>query len=354
MTTSTQYHCVNSHLWTTTPYSLLSSVKNSKTHPNVIRDIFLNHTKNLLENERSSFLFVFTVPNDLYYALCSSITITAFAALGITACVLTFIYAPPYLFTTLVLFAIIHYKLAPLFTSTLEERFFEAAYTKETLKLILQKEQILHSLTKKELNNKLKALGVSPNQYYNQIYKTSLLKNHPKKELASSTILIYILARYEYLQESRASSMKILKTWEKELLTIQKQLRSDDNAKKRLSSEERFELEEAAEKLSTMIYELYEFDLPSEGHTSLLSDSIQSAYLLHLLKNPLYKVSYSEMGKTLPKQSFERAALGEIPSAQAFFVTKNHRYIPKKFFITHLNNIPRLEKHLFHITTVKK
>lgn len=346
MTTPINYYSSTPYSWITTPHSLIHSLNQRQTSLRAVQDLFLNHTQNDLDSQKTSF-FVFSISNDTYYTLSHIITVVAFATLGIVSSIATLIWSPQYLLTALVFSAIIHFKFAPLFTATLEERFFEAVYTKATLTLILKKEQELSSLTKNQLDNKLKSLGVSSKHYHNQLCKISFLKDHPNREQISSIILIYVLARYEYLQESRNLSMNMLKTWQTELNKTHKKLKIDDKALTPLSVEERLELEETAEKLSAMIYELYEFDLFSEGHTSLLSDSVKAAYLLHLMKDPLNCPSYLDIGKTIQKQSFEREALGNIPSAQSFFLTTSHRYIPKKFFVDNLRNISHIEQRIF-------
>ena len=347
MTTPINHYSFSSHLWITLPHSLIQISKKAPPNIQKIQEMFLGHTTKLLDNQKTSFFFVIPLSNEIYYPLCRTITIIAFGALGITACLTTLAWSPHYLLTTLILFAIIDYKFVPLFTTTLEERFFEAAHIKNTLKLLLKKEQQLLSLTKKELDSKLESLKISPKNYYKEMYKLPSLKNHPDRERVCSIILIYILARFEYLQETQKSSMKTLKIWQKALLKTHKILEMHDKAIKILSFQEHSELEETAEKLSAMIYELYEFDILSEKQTSLLSDSIKAAYLLHLIKDPLHCPSYLSIGEVLPKQSFEREALGKIPSAQSFFVTKNNRYISKKFLVEHFQNIPDIETHLF-------
>lgn len=343
MSNSIHFYSTSQYACTAAPYVLVRSLTQSDLKTN---ELFSRYTENALKCQSTSF-FLFTISNQNYYNLCYSITVVAFTALGIALNTAVVMWAPQCLLTTLTLSGFIYYKFIPLFTITLKERIFDSIHNKSTVTFIFKKETELNSLTKADLEHKLQSLGVSSDHYYNELHQTPFLKNHPDREFISRAILINLLARYEYLQENNKHSMVSLKKWETELDEARKKLKEDEENGMKLPPEERLTLEETAEKLFAMIYELYEFDLPSERQNSLLSNSIKAAYLLHLMKNPLNTSSYESSGKVLPKQFFERVALGNTPSSQSFFLTKDNRYIPRDFFVKNLQNISDIEKHIF-------
>lgn len=344
MTTSISYL----HPWLTTPFSLISQVKKT---PSITINLpfFCGYTEKKLGEQKISLLF-FTLSKDSFYRACSSITIVAFLALGITACAATMFWFPPYLFATLTLSAVICYKFLPLFTTVFIERRLEVAYIKTAFQSVLKKEKKLFLLKEQELNDKLLSLGVSFTDFTKALCATSPLQTHPQSKEISRAILIHILARYEYLNKKIACSIHQLQKWEAMLHETRETLQADDaetNEANKLANHVRLSLEEKAEKIFAMIDEYYEFDIPSENQSSLLSDSIRAAYLLHLMKDPLNCPSPFGLGKTLAKQPFERAALGSIPSSQAFFLTRRNNYISKQFLMENLQQTSTIEHHLF-------
>jgi hypothetical protein len=344
MTIAQTLHCNYLTACTAAPYALLHSLEHPESKSS---SLFLHYTQKALDTHTRSFFF-FKVSNETYYHFCHRITWVAFGALGIAFNVAITLWALPYLFSSLALTAFFYYKFIPLFTEVFKERLLTAAYDRQVLIAISHKEKELHAIPQHDLDHRLLALGISSEHFYNLLYQTPFLKGHPESKQIAHAILIHTLARYECLQESKELSIKDLTHLHTLLAEVREKIKKHDEKGLELSLEERAHLEEEAEKLFMRIYELHEFDLPEEQHTSVLAQAIQAAYLLHLMKDPLQTPTYPSLGKTLPKQSFERKALKTAPSAQAFFfLEKGAQYIPKKFFIEHLQKIPEIEKRLF-------